>query len=540
MSIKLEPPKLTELRPRIVVIGVGGAGGNAINNMIASGLTGVEYVAANTDAQALAASSAERRLQLGQTITEGLGAGARPEIGHAAAEETLDEIRSEFAGAHMAFVAAGMGGGTGTGAASVIAREVKQLGCLTVAIVSKPFHFEGTRRMRTAEAGIEELRKHVDTLIVVPNQNLFRIANDRTTFAEAFVLADQILYSGIAGIVDLILKDGLINLDFADVRTIMTEMGNAVMGTGEAEGPQRATLAAEQAIANPLLDDITLFDAKGVLISIVGGPDMTLFEVDEAVSRIRQEIDSEANIIIGAAFDTTIEDRIRIAILASGMDGAVTNPGDASGGSQSEDVASSPGVNQADTSSELPPLLPASALFGMGPAASAEEVAPPPPDKAQPPTEAPAAPAANSRGQSAQPVWTSADGVVVEALPPRLDSAGSADGNAGYVGPEPDKSAVSDQAATFQPAATSGPRRPPQRMPSVEDFAPHAQKEYFAKGGSGPRDVATGPRHVSTAPGANPVGADRQSESVRKEQQDHPAADRAQASASAAGQASRG
>ena len=319
MSIKLELPKLTDLTPRITVIGVGGAGGNAINNMIASGLDGVEFIAANTDAQALQASSADRRIQLGANLTEGLGAGSRPEIGEAAAEEALDDIRAEVSGSHMVFIAAGMGGGTGTGAAGVIARVARELGILTVGVVTKPFQFEGARRMRAAEAGIVELRKYVDTLIVIPNQNLFRIASEKTTFAEAFVLADQVLYAGIACIVDLIVKEGLINLDFADVRTVMTGMGSAMMGTGEAEGERRAVRAAEEAIANPLLDDVTLKGAKGLLLSIIGGRDMTLYEVDEAASRVRQEIDPDANVIVGATFEESMGNRIRVAIVASGM-----------------------------------------------------------------------------------------------------------------------------------------------------------------------------------------------------------------------------
>ena len=319
MSIKLQLPKLTDLKPRIAVIGVGGAGCNAINNMIAAGLTGVDFIVANTDAQALAASSAEHRLQLGVNLTEGLGAGSKPEIGEAAAEETVEDIRSQITGSHMVFIAAGMGGGTGTGAASVIARIAKELGILTVGIVTKPFQFEGQRRMRTAEAGIAEIRRHVDTLIVIPNQNLFRIANDKTTFAEAFVLADQVLYSGVACIVDLIIKEGLINLDFADVRTIMSGMGSAVMGTGEAAGEHRASAAAEEAVANPLLDEVSLKGAKGLLLSITGGRDLTLYEVDEAASRVRQEVDPEANIIVGATFDETLGDRVRVSIVASGM-----------------------------------------------------------------------------------------------------------------------------------------------------------------------------------------------------------------------------
>ena len=319
MSIKLQLPKLVDVKPRLTVIGVGGAGCNAINNMIAAGLQGVDFVVANTDAQSLAASSAEHRIQLGANLTEGLGAGSKPEIGEAAAEEALEEIRGHIVGAHMVFIAGGMGGGTGTGASAVIARAARELGILTVGIVTKPFQFEGARRMRIADAGVMMLRQHVDTLIVIPNQNLFRIANERTTFAEAFVLADQVLYSGIACIVDLVLKEGLINLDFADVRTIMTGMGTAMMGTGEATGERRAILAAEEAIANPLLDDVTLKGARGLLLSITGGRDLTLFEVDEAASRVRQEVDPDANIIVGATFDENLGDRVRVSIVASGM-----------------------------------------------------------------------------------------------------------------------------------------------------------------------------------------------------------------------------
>jgi cell division protein FtsZ len=307
------------MKPRIAVIGVGGAGGNAINNMIAAGLSGAQFMVANTDAQALAASSAELRIQLGSALTEGLGAGSKPEIGEAAAEEALDEIRTAISGCHMVFIAAGMGGGTGTGAASVIARVAKEFDILTVAVVTKPFQFEGSRRMRVAEAGIVELRQHVDTLLVIPNQNLFRVATDRTTFAEAFVLADQVLYSGIACIVDLIVKEGLINLDLADVRTVLSGMGPAMMGTGEASGEQRAIVAAEEAIVNPLLDDVTLKGAKSLLLSITGGHDLTLWEVDEAANRVRQEVDPDANIIVGATFDLGLGDRVRVSIVASGM-----------------------------------------------------------------------------------------------------------------------------------------------------------------------------------------------------------------------------
>ena len=320
MTINLKGPELRELKPRIMVCGVGGGGCNAVNNMITSGLSGVDFIVANTDAQALTTSKADRIIQMGLQVTEGLGAGAQPEVGRAAAEEAIEEIRDHLAGAHMCFVTAGMGGGTGTGAAPVIARTARDLGILTVGVVTKPFQFEGARRMRTAEAGIGELMKHVDTLIVIPNQNLFRIATERTTFADAFAMADQVLYSGVASITDLMVKQGLVNLDFADVRSIMREMGKAMMGTGEASGDQRAIHAAEAAIANPLLDEVSMKGARGLLISITGGADMTLYEVDEAASRIRQEVDEDANIILGATFDESLAGVIRVSVVATGID----------------------------------------------------------------------------------------------------------------------------------------------------------------------------------------------------------------------------
>jgi cell division protein FtsZ len=319
MTIKLTVPNLSELRPRITVFGVGGAGGNAVNNMIESGLAGVEFVVANTDAQALLQNAAQRRVQMGTALTQGLGAGSQPQIGAAAAEEALPEILDHLAGSHMAFITAGMGGGTGTGAAPVIARAAKEQGILTVGVVTKPFHFEGARRQLTAERGIEELARYVDTLIVIPNQNLFRVANEKTTFAAAFAMADQVLYSGVASITELMTKEGLINLDFADVRAIMSEMGKAMMGTGEASGERRAIEAAEAAISNPLLDDVSMRGARGLLISISGGPDLTLYEVDEAANRIRDEVDPEANIILGATFDDSLEGTMRVSVVATGL-----------------------------------------------------------------------------------------------------------------------------------------------------------------------------------------------------------------------------
>ena len=320
MPINLMAPQLKELKPRIVVCGVGGAGGNAINNMIVSGLSGVDFVVANTDAQALASSRAQRVIQMGLQVTEGLGAGSKPEIGKAAAEETLEEIRDCLAGSNMVFLAAGMGGGTGTGAAPVIAAAAREMGILTVGVVTKPFHFESGRRMRVAEAGIAELQKAVDTLIIIPNQNLFRVANEKTTFADAFAMADQVLCSGISCITDLMVKEGLVNLDFADVCSIMSEMGTAMIGAGEATGERRALRAAEEAIANPLFDDASLKGARGLLISITGGKDLTLYEVDEAASRIRQEVDEEANIIVGAIVEPALEDAMRVSVVATGID----------------------------------------------------------------------------------------------------------------------------------------------------------------------------------------------------------------------------
>lgn len=322
MSINLSVPQneAVELKPRITVIGVGGAGGNAVNNMINAKLEGVDFVVANTDAQALAFSKTDRRIQLGSGLTQGLGAGSKPEIGRAAAEETIDEINEQIKGSHMVFIAAGMGGGTGTGAAPVIARAARDLGVLTVGVVTKPFQFEGMHRLRIADKGIEELEQYVDTLIMIPNQNLFRVANEKTTFADAFKMADDVLYSGVRGVTDLMVMPGLINLDFADVRSVMSEMGKAMMGTGEAEGERRALDAAEAAISNPLLDDTTMAGARGVLINITGGADMTLFEVDEAANRIRSEVDEEAYIIFGSTFDDTLEGRMRVSVVATGID----------------------------------------------------------------------------------------------------------------------------------------------------------------------------------------------------------------------------
>ncbi len=320
MTLNLMMPQQNDLKPRITVFGVGGAGGNAVNNMIEKKLDGVEFVVANTDAQALAQSQAAQKIQMGVKVTEGLGAGARPSVGAAAAEEAIEEIVDNLSGAHMCFITAGMGGGTGTGAAPIIAQAARELGVLTVGVVTKPFQFEGAKRMRQAEEGVEALQKMVDTLIIIPNQNLFRIANENTTFTEAFSMADDVLYQGVKGVTDLMVRPGLINLDFADVRSVMDEMGKAMMGTGESSGDNRAVEAAEKAIANPLLDEISLKGAKGVLINITGSHDLTLFELDEAANRIREEVDADANIIVGSTLDTEMEGVMRVSVVATGID----------------------------------------------------------------------------------------------------------------------------------------------------------------------------------------------------------------------------
>ncbi len=320
MALTLSIPVSNDLTPRITVIGVGGAGGNAVNNMIENQLEGCEFIVANTDHQALQQSRAGNKLQLGARVTEGLGAGARPEVGAAAAEESIEEIVDRLVGCHMCFITAGMGGGTGTGAAPIIARAAREMGILTVGVVTKPFQFEGGRRMKQAESGLDELQQHVDTLIIIPNQNLFRIANEKTTFTEAFALADDVLYQGVKGVTDLMVRPGIINLDFADVRSVMNEMGKAMMGTGESSGEDRSVQAAEKAIANPLLDEISLKGARGVLINVTAGPDLTLFELDEAANRIRAEVDPDANIMVGSTLDPEMTGMMRVSVVATGID----------------------------------------------------------------------------------------------------------------------------------------------------------------------------------------------------------------------------
>lgn len=333
INVRIPHKEVQKLSPKITVLGVGGAGGNAVNNMITSGLQGCEFVVCNTDAQALDGSLSENKVQLGADVTGGLGAGAKPEIGRAAAEESIEEVATYLEGANMAFITAGMGGGTGTGAAPVIAKICRDLGVLTVGVVTKPFHFEGTHRMKMAEAGIQEMQQYVDTLIVIPNQNLFRVANEKTTFAEAFKMADSVLQSGVRGVTDLMVMPGLINLDFADVRSAMLEMGKAMMGTGEAQGERRAIEAAEAAINNPLLDDVSMKGARGVIINVTGGMDMTLFEVDEACNRIRDEVDPNANIIFGSTFDEKLDGIMRVSVVATGIDAEVARQGKPSGSS---------------------------------------------------------------------------------------------------------------------------------------------------------------------------------------------------------------
>ena len=328
MALTLSMPEQHDLRPRITVFGVGGAGGNAVNNMIEKALEGADFVVANTDAQALEQSNAPHKLQLGVEVTQGLGAGARPEVGSAAAEESIEMIVDHLSGAHMCFITAGMGGGTGTGAAPIIARAAREMGVLTVGVVTKPFQFEGAKRMRQAEAGVSELQRVVDTLIVIPNQNLFRLANEKTTFTEAFSMADDVLYQGVKGVTDLMVRPGIINLDFADIRSVMDEMGKAMMGTGEAEGEDRAVQAAEKAIANPLLDEISLKGARGVLINVTGGPDLTLFELDEAANRIRGEVDPDANIIVGSTLDPDMSGKMRVSVVATGIDAVPVEEGE--------------------------------------------------------------------------------------------------------------------------------------------------------------------------------------------------------------------
>jgi cell division protein FtsZ len=495
MSINLKIPDIRELKPRITVFGTGGAGGNAVNNMISSGLEGVDFVVANTDAQALTMSKAERIIQMGVQVTEGLGAGSQPEVGRAAAEEVIDEIRDHLAGAHMVFVTAGMGGGTGTGAAPVVARCAKELGILTVGVVTKPFHFEGVRRMRLAEAGIAELHKVVDTLLIIPNQNLFRVANEKTTFADAFAMADQVLYSGVACITDLMVKEGLINLDFADVRAVMREMGKAMMGTGEASGEKRALAAAEAAISNPLIDDSSMKGAKGLLISITGGRDLTLYEVDEAATRIREEVDQDANIIVGATFDENLEGIIRVAVVATGIDQAASGR-----------LVTAPETRLAEIAHKL----------RSDQQRLTERV-----ERTEPPR--PAAPPAPAPAPMSHGVESAARAAVAAAV---LPITSIEDVTIRPMQPKPSPSLFAEAAEIEPPAAEPAlprafippaPERPinrPQRMPRIDELPIPAQNELRAQQGGGPAGEHPEKRRMSLLQRLATVGLGRREEAA--------------------------
>jgi cell division protein FtsZ len=499
MTINLKIPDIRELKPRITVFGVGGAGGNAVNNMITAGLQGVDFVVANTDSQALTLSKSERIIQMGVAVTEGLGAGSQPDVGRAAAEEVIDEIRDHLAGAHMVFVTAGMGGGTGTGAAPIIAKAAREVGILTVGVVTKPFHFEGQRRMRIAENGITELQKSVDTLLIIPNQNLFRVANEKTTFADAFAMADQVLYSGVACITDLMVKEGLINLDFADVRTVMREMGKAMMGTGEAEGDKRALTAAEAAIANPLIDDASMKGAKGLLISITGGRDLTLYEVDEAATRIREEVDQDANIIVGATFDEGLDGIIRVSVVATGIDTAVAQrpPMAAAAESRIADVAQrlraseSARIAENPRAAESPRLAEPVERMDLKPSAAAP---------AAPPT------SVNESIESAKAAMAAAimpsrtgEEVTIRPLAPKpslfIDAASE--------GPE-----MHEPKAFIPPQPERMPQRAP-RMPRVDELPVPAQNEIRARRGQLPQEDHPEKRRMSLLQRLAQVGLGR-------------------------------
>ncbi|MEH3145150.1 MAG: cell division protein FtsZ [Methylobacterium frigidaeris] len=489
MAISLQAPDIRELKPRITVFGVGGAGGNAVNNMIESGLLGCEFVVANTDAQALTSSKAERVIQMGIGVTQGLGAGSQPEVGRAAAEEVIDEIRDQLSGAHMCFITAGMGGGTGTGAAPVIARAARDMGILTVGVVTKPFQFEGVRRMRTAEAGISELQQAVDTLIVIPNQNLFRVANEKTTFADAFAMADQVLYSGVACITDLMVKEGLINLDFADVRAIMRGMGKAMMGTGEASGEKRANRAAEAAIANPLLDDVSMKGARGLLISITGGNDLTLYELDEAATRIREEVDSDANIILGATFDESLDGIIRVSVVATGIEpaliaaNAVGSPEIAQTEQRIAEVAERLRA-EARARAAAPAQAPAASFRPAEPAVAARPAAPAPEPVAAPTH--PAMPDLGRHDMHHQAAALIRDEVQITPAQPRMP-AYEPQAHAAPAAEAP----MSSASAPFIPPSPAVVRAP--RMPRVQDLPLPAQNQIRASRGEEPVAQAASP-----------------------------------------------
>jgi cell division protein FtsZ len=494
MTINLNIPDIRELKPRITVFGVGGAGGNAVNNMINAGLQGVDFVVANTDAQALTMSKAERIIQMGVQVTEGLGAGSQPDVGRAAAEEVIDEIRDHLSGAHMVFVTAGMGGGTGTGAAPVIAKTGRDMGILTVGVVTKPFHFEGQRRMRIADSGITELQKCVDTLLIIPNQNLFRVANEKTTFADAFALADQVLYSGVACITDLMVKEGLINLDFADVRAVMREMGKAMMGTGEAEGEKRAMRAAEAAISNPLIDDASMKGARGLLISITGGRDLTLYEVDEAATRIREEVDHDANIIVGATFDESLDGMIRVSVVATGIDQAQVaqqRPSQPAAETRLAETAQRiRAENQriAERIERLEPVRP----VAMAPAA---------------PAAAPATINASIESAAKAAIAAAVEDVTIRPLAPKpslfIDPAASE--------PEPRE----EPAAFIPPQAERVPARAP-RMPRIDELPVPAQNEIRARRGELAHDEHPEKRRMSLLERLASVGLGRREQAEQE------------------------
>ncbi len=482
MTINLKMPDIRELKPRITVFGVGGAGGNAVNNMVTAGLVGCDFVVANTDAQALTLSKSERIIQMGVQVTEGLGAGSQPEVGRAAAEEVIDEIRDHLSGAHMVFVTAGMGGGTGTGASPVVARIARELGILTVGVVTKPFQFEGQRRMKVAEAGITELHKHVDTLLIIPNQNLFRVANEKTTFADAFAMADQVLYSGVACITDLMVKEGLINLDFADVRAVMREMGKAMMGTGEASGEKRALTAAEAAISNPLIDDSSMKGARGLLISITGGRDLTLYEVDEAATRIREEVDQEANIIVGATFDEGLDGIIRVSVVATGIDQIVSAT---QGGSIDSRLAELTQKLRSNTQRLAERIEQGEA-----------------PQRAGAPTETARAPARPSAPPQLPPAAAIED-VTIRPMPPKPSL---------FLDPVDDQAipSAAEQPASqafIPPQAERPPVRP--RMPRIEDLPLPAQNELRASRGDAPERATPDKRRMSLLQRLASVGLGR-------------------------------
>jgi cell division protein FtsZ len=481
MTINLNIPDIRELKPRITVFGVGGAGGNAVNNMINAGLQGVDFVVANTDAQALTISKAERVIQMGVQVTEGLGAGSQPDVGRAAAEEVIDEIRDHLSGAHMVFVTAGMGGGTGTGAAPIIAKTARDMGILTVGVITKPFHFEGQRRMRIADGGITELQKCVDTLLIIPNQNLFRVANEKTTFADAFALADQVLYSGVACITDLMVKEGLINLDFADVRAVMREMGKAMMGTGEAEGEKRAMRAAEAAISNPLIDDASMKGARGLLISITGGRDLTLYEVDEAATRIREEVDHDANIIVGATFDESLDGMIRVSVVATGIDQA---------------LAQRPPVSAADLrGAEVAQRMRAENQRIVERIERSEPVRP----AAAAPGAPPATVNASIESAAKAAIAAAVEDVTFRPLAPKPSL---------FIDPAASEPEVEEPAAFIPPQPERQPARAP-RMPRIDELPVPAQNEIRARRGELPQDEHPEKRRMSLLQRLASVGLGR-------------------------------